>query len=161
MSLANTRCSLECLLVQPLFALGYAAYIVDKIANIDIERESGTALSTNKFIFKKYVEKCEQVIEAVHMKQKERENCLCKDCSSCKPSAKQKCATISYGKKVSGIQVSTTSCAAKCYIQKEQHYYYHKDQHRYCHCQLYQKLKRCLEVQLTANNHFFAHNILK
>ena len=64
---------MECLLVQPLFALGYAAYIVDKIANIDIERESGTALSTNKFIFKKYVEKCEQVIEAVHMKQKERE----------------------------------------------------------------------------------------
>lgn len=53
--------------------LGYAGFIVDKVVNIDKEKETETALSKNKFLFKKYMQKFEQGIEAVQMKQKERE----------------------------------------------------------------------------------------
>ena len=48
-------------------ALGYAGFIVDK------EKETWAPLSKNKFLFKTYVEKFEQGLEAVQMKQKERE----------------------------------------------------------------------------------------
>ena len=54
-------------------ALGYAGFIVDKIVNIDKEKETWAPLSKNKFLFKTYVEKFEQGLEAVQMKQKERE----------------------------------------------------------------------------------------
>ena len=54
-------------------ALGYAGFIVDKIVNVDKEKETGAPLSKNKFLFKRYVEKFEQGLEAVQMKQKERE----------------------------------------------------------------------------------------
>ena len=51
-------------------ALGYAGFIVDKIVNIDKEKETWAPLSKNKFLFKTYVEKFEQGLEAVQMKQK-------------------------------------------------------------------------------------------
>lgn len=54
-------------------ALGYAGFIVDKIVNIDKEKETWAPLSKNKFLFKTYVEKFEPGLEAVQMKQKERE----------------------------------------------------------------------------------------
>ena len=53
-------------------ALGYAGYIVDKVVNVDKERETGAALSKNIFIFKSYIEQFKQGIEAVQMKKKER-----------------------------------------------------------------------------------------
>ena len=54
-------------------ALGYAGYIVDKMVNVDKERETQAALSKNKFLFKSYIEQFKQGIEAVQMKKKERE----------------------------------------------------------------------------------------
>lgn len=53
-------------------ALGYSGYIVDKVVNVDKERETEAALSKNKFIFKSYIEQFKQGIEAVQMKKKER-----------------------------------------------------------------------------------------
>ena len=53
-------------------ALGYAGYIVDKVVNVDKERETGAALSKNKFIFTSYIKQFKQGIEAVQMKKKER-----------------------------------------------------------------------------------------
>lgn len=50
-------------------ALGYAGYIVDKVVNVDKERETEAALSKNKFIFKSYIEQFKQGIEAVQMKK--------------------------------------------------------------------------------------------
>ena len=50
----------------------YAGYIVDKVVNVDKERETGAALSKNIFIFKSYIEQFKQGIEAVQMKKKER-----------------------------------------------------------------------------------------
>ena len=54
-------------------ALGYAGYIVDKVVNVDKERETEAALSKNKFLFKTYTEKFKQGMEAVKMKKRERE----------------------------------------------------------------------------------------
>lgn len=36
--------------------LGYLGYIVDKVVNVDKEREIEVVLSKNKFIFKSYIE---------------------------------------------------------------------------------------------------------
>ena len=54
-------------------ALRYAGFIAIKIVNIDKEKETWAPLSKNKFLFKTYVAKFEQGLEAVQMKQKERE----------------------------------------------------------------------------------------
>lgn len=81
-------------------ALGYSGYIVDKVVNVDKERETEAALSKNKFIFKSYIEQFKQGIEAVqNEKERKKENCLYKNCSSCIAVTKEKCITITNGKK--------------------------------------------------------------
>ena len=47
-------------------ALGYGGFIVDKLINVEKER-------VNQFLFKRYMEKFEEGMEAFQMKQKERE----------------------------------------------------------------------------------------
>ena len=98
--------------------LGYAGYIVDKVANVNKERETEAALSKNKFLFKSYTEQFKQGMEAVKMKKKKRVKTA---------STKTVVAVLQllhkiccYGKKSCGIwQVSASSSAAKHSIAKE------------------------------------------